>query len=73
MPPPHYNHSIILQAHYNLVTTVTMLSQHCNTLTTPPQAVTTLQACDKVIHVRLIIFILTKTLRKSIEIHSTVK
>ena len=32
---------------------------------------TTLQACDKVTHVHLMIFILTKTQRKSIEVHST--
>ena len=31
----------------------------------------TLQACDKVTHVNLIIFILTKTQRKSIEVHFT--
>ena len=49
LPPPHYNDAIISQAHYNLVTTisclsqachklVTSLSQHCNIFTTPPQA-----------------------------------
>ena len=69
-----HNHAIISQAHYNLMTT-SCLSQACHNLVifSPPhrKPVTTLQACDKVTHVHLMIFILTKTQRKSIEIHST--
>ena len=84
LPPPRYNHAIISQAHYNLVTTmsclsqachnlVTTLSQHSNIFTTLHKLVTTLQACDKVTHIHLMIFILAKTLTKSIEVHSTKK
>ena len=60
------------QACHKLVTT---LSQPCHNIVifSPPHCklVITLQACDKVTYVNLIIFILTKTQRKSIEVHFT--
>ena len=66
LPPPHYN------VCHKLVTT---LSQPCHNIVifSPPHCklVITLQSCDKVTHVNLIIFILTKTQRTSIEVHFT--
>ena len=86
LPQPCSTVIIPLQpAHYNPVTTMSCFSQACHNLVTslsqpchnieifspPHAAVITLQACDKVTHVHLIIFILTKTQRESIEVHST--
>ena len=34
LPPPRHNHAIISQAHYNLVTTMSCLSQACHNLVT---------------------------------------
>ena len=71
----HHLITMISQAHYNLVTTMSCLSQACHNIVifSPPHCklVITLQTCDKVTHVNLIIFILTKTQRKSIEVHCT--
>ena len=76
LPPPHYNDfTSSLQPCDHNVMFVTSLSQPCHNIVifSPPHCklVITLQACDKVTRVNLIIFILTKTQRKSIEVHFT--
>ena len=62
---PCNNFTSSLQPYDHNVMFVTSLSQPCHIFTTPPQA------CDTVTYVHLMIFILTKTQRKFIEIHST--
>ena len=64
LSPPCHNHAITSQATVTCHNLVLFLPPHSN-------LGTTLQACDKVTHVHLMIFILTKTQRKSIEVHAT--
>ena len=77
LPPPHYNvcHKLVTSLSQPCHKLVTTLSQPCHNIVifSPPHCklVITLQSCDKVTHVNLIIFILTKTQRKSIEVHFT--
>ena len=75
-PQPCNKFTSSLQPCDHNVMFVTTLSQPCHNLvifSLPYRNLVTtfLQACDKATHVHLMIFILTKTQRKSIEVHST--